>query len=112
MIDALETAAGYRVGQHIEVGAVDVGVLVHQINQAAVRRTHRGKLQFIGTDQSAIGLTFIGHGPGQRAGAVLDPHGGGAQRRPVGFEKTVAERVRLRVEDQVDIALAQQADAL
>ncbi|MNL00876.1 hypothetical protein D3C87_1213230 [compost metagenome] len=79
MVDALEAAADRRIRQQIEVGAVDVGILVHQIDQAAIRRTHRRQFQFIGADQPAIGLPLIGHGAGQRAGAVLDPHGGGAQ---------------------------------
>ncbi|MNY21090.1 hypothetical protein D3C86_1546090 [compost metagenome] len=79
MVDALEAAADWRIRQQIEVGAVDVGILVHQINQAAIRCTHSGEFQLIRADQPAIGLTLIGHGAGQRAGAVLDPHGGGAQ---------------------------------
>jgi hypothetical protein len=66
---------------------VDVRRFIHQVNQAAVRRTHRGQFQFVGADQAAIGLAFVGHGAGQGAGAVLDPHGGGAQRRAVGLEK-------------------------
>ncbi|MNY42285.1 hypothetical protein D3C86_1771590 [compost metagenome] len=112
MIDALETATGHGCWLQIEIGAINVGILVYQINQTPVRRADGGQLQFIGADQSAIRLTFVGHGPGQRAGAVLDAHRGGAQRGSMRFKEAVGERIRLGVEDQVDIALAHQAHTL
>ncbi|MNV67489.1 hypothetical protein D3C71_1602930 [compost metagenome] len=91
MVNALEAAADRHLRVQIEVRAINIGVLIHQIDQAAIRRTHRRQLQLVGADQPAIGLALVGYSTGQCTGAVLDPHGRSAQRRAVGFEKAMAE---------------------
>ncbi|MNE81505.1 hypothetical protein D3C80_1781630 [compost metagenome] len=74
MVDPLEPATGVCRCLQPEVSAVDIGVFIHQVNQAAVRRPHGRQLQLVGTDQPAIRLPFVGHRPCQRTGAVLDPY--------------------------------------
>ena len=85
---------------------------IDQVNQAAIRCTHGGQFQLVGADQAAIRLALVGHRPLQGLGAVLDPHRRGTQRRAMGLEKVMGKGIGFAVEDQVDIALAQQAHIL
>ncbi|MNH17864.1 hypothetical protein D3C79_775490 [compost metagenome] len=115
VIDALEAEAVTRGLHQTEIGIVDgppFGVLVDQIDQAAIGRTHRSQLALVRSDQAAVRLAMESHRARQRLGAVLDPDCRGAQGRAMAFEKVVGKRIRLGVEDQVDIALAQQTDIL
>ncbi|MNZ60154.1 hypothetical protein D3C78_782160 [compost metagenome] len=115
VVDALQTASGIGLRIEDEVVVVD-GLarlaLLHQVDQAAVGGAHGGDFALVGADQATERLAPEGLRALQRMGAVTYPQRGGAQRRAVGFEEVVGEGIRLAVEDDVDVALAQQADVL
>ncbi|MCY1514163.1 hypothetical protein D9M68_486920 [compost metagenome] len=115
VVDALQLAAfaGRRIED--EVAVVDGlagGRLFHQVDQAAVRSAHGGNLALVGPHQAAIGLALELAGALQGAGAVLDPQRRGAERRAVGLEIAMGEGIGFGIEDDIDVALAQQAHVL
>ncbi|MNT41384.1 hypothetical protein D3C72_1777430 [compost metagenome] len=100
---------------YAEIGVVNgpaFSVLINQIDQAAIRRTHRCQFTLVGPDQTTVGLAMECHGASQGLGAILDPNGRGTQGRTMAFKKVVGKGIGFSIENQVDITLAQQADIL
>ncbi|MNZ60968.1 hypothetical protein D3C78_790480 [compost metagenome] len=80
VVDALEDAEVGGVLE-VEIGLVDavaLGIAVGQVDQAAVRRAHRGDLAFVGADQAAVRLAAELAGALQRLFAVAHAQCGGA----------------------------------
>lgn len=90
MVDTLQPALGdgLRIDDKIAVvNRFPRRGVIHQIDQAAVRRADRRNLPFVGADQATIGLALEGTRTFQRLMAVVDAQGSGAQRRAVRLEK-------------------------
>ena len=112
MIDRLHARIGVRlliVGAKIEVDleqAFRAQVGRYEIDEAAIRRPDGGYLEFSGPDRAIESDTLQRGRAIQRPDGIIGKQSHRADRGTAIDEVFPRDRIRIRVQDQVDVALA------